>query len=534
MKRLLQHGVKAAARLLSRYPANEKVCAIRGALLQEGAGATSSGTGQPIRIAIQLVEDPFYFALFGAFVSELRKSRSVLGELVVIRATSGAIGTGWRAWLLRSVPMTWILSTQWVRAYAGLVDRVGFRSHTWRQPIQGFADWFRSVRQWRQACRKRGDFTMNVLGVEVGDLISDTYLRFRPSPRFDVADAFVLRLIWQSYRAIRQAQSYFRRRAPRFYLTSYSTYVEHGVPVRVALQEGVRVVSFGSLNRVSKELTLQDWHHAVNCDHYRAAFFALEDQQHKLQVSEKGLLARLRGGIDPATSYMKLSAYANSGTELPHDFKDAVVVFLHDFYDSPHIYPDIVFGDFWEWTCFTIETLVDAGISFFLKPHPNQVELSGAALDDLKTKYPDCRFIPQGATTTQLVDAGMSCGVTVYGTIAHELAYLGVPSIGCARHPHISFQFCHTARNRSEYAALLRTSQTLQRNAETDRAQALAFYYMHNLHGIGRELALRANFIALWKACQDSSASAEAVVAALSTLRRSEEYAALVSDTAKD
>ena len=222
---------------------------------------------------------------------------------------------------------------------------------------------------------------------------------------------------------------------------------------------------------------------------------------------------------------MKVSAYAVSGEAVPPDVGGAVVVFLHDFYDSPHIYADIVFSDFWRWACFTIETLAEAGIPFYLKPHPNQVQLSSDVLRQLQQAYPEARFLSQGITNAQLASAGMACGVTMYGTIAHELAYLGVPTVACARHPHVAFDFCSTARSEAEYAALLRSAATRQIDAEVLRREALAFYYMHNLHGDADDLTLRSRFIALWKACQDPEASADELLSALSELRRSPRFA---------
>jgi len=308
------------------------------------------------------------------------------------------------------------------------------------------------------------------------------------------------------------------------YLTSYSTYLEHGIPVRVALQEGIRVLSFGSLTRFHKELTLQDWYHTANCDQYRSTFDALANKDERLAEAEQQLRTRMSGGIDAATSYMKVSAYTSSGNAVPADVGGAVIVFLHDFYDSPHIYPDIVFGDFWNWACFTIDSLSSAGIPFYLKPHPNQVELSSNVLEQLRARYPTARFLPQGVTNTQLADAGMACGVTVYGTIAHELAYLGVPTVACARHPHIAFEFCRTARSKDEYEALLRSATELPVDAKLMRREALAFYYMHNLHGEAEDLELRARFIALWKLCQSASSPADALLEALSRLRQSPRF----------
>jgi hypothetical protein len=314
-------------------------------------------------LAIQSVEDPFYFALFGAIVAEIRKHRPAVAELVVVRAISGGVGVGWGARLRRSVPVTWILSTQWVRAFAGLADRVAFRSHSWSDPLRDIADGLRSVALWLRLRRQPAAFRLRIDGVQVDDLLTDSYLRFRPAPRFEPADPFVLRLIWQAHRAIRRARRYFRRRAPELYLTSYSTYLEHGIPVRVALQEGIRVFSFGSLNHFWKQLTVNDWFHTANCERYRVLFESLPDQERRLDEAERQLRTRLSGGIDAATSYMRVSAYAESSARVPDDLQGSVVVFLHDFYDSPHIYPDIVFDDFWSWACFTIDTLSRAGFA---------------------------------------------------------------------------------------------------------------------------------------------------------------------------
>jgi hypothetical protein len=107
----------------------------------------------------------------------------------------------------------------------------------------------------------------------------------------------------------------------------------------------------------------------------------------------------------------------------------------------------------------------------------------------------------------QLVDAGIVCGVTVYGTVAHELAYLGVSTIACARHPHHAFGFCRTAHTRIEYVELLRTYATPALSRQDMRRQALAFYYMHNLYDAGDHAVLRDAFVRFWRACNVGSVS---------------------------
>lgn len=454
-----------------------------------------------VTLTFQSVPDKFYFLLFGAICEHLKTKLHGRAELVVVRAVSGAVGTGWLAELKRAAPVAWLWSGPWVRAYGKLIDGVAYRCATWAHPFSDLADWIKSKQLLRQLQLQGNDYSLRIGGIEVADLIIDSYLRFKPSPEFDVSDPFVRRLIWQALRDVRQAHAYFGRVRPRVYLTSYTTYLEHGIPTRIALIHGVNVWAFGNLNQFGKQLTLSDSYHTQDFSGYKSGFNALDRQAERLQQAREQLENRLSGGIDAATSYMRQSAYAQSGVELPAGLEDAVVVFLHDFYDSPHVYSELVFHDFWRWICFTVEVLQKLGVPFFLKPHPNQIALSDEALGRLRAKYPCLKWLPAEASNVQLAQAGIACGVTVYGTVAHELAYLGVPSIGCARHPHHTFDFCRTARTQHEYENMLETYWEKPLPLEVMQRQALAFYYMHNLYGAGDERDLRRAFVTFWRAC---------------------------------
>jgi len=106
---------------------------------------------------------------------------------------------------------------------------------------------------------------------------------------------------------------------------------------------------------------------------------------------------------------------------------------------------------------------------------------SAQVVEQLSIRYPDVQFLSARITNKQLVDAGMSCALTVYGTVAHEIAFLGVPVIACGDHPHIGFDFCYTAKTRDEYDRLVSGYKMLDFDREAMRKQSLAFYFMHNL-----------------------------------------------------
>jgi len=491
---MLAKFVRFARRLFAALPGDRRAVAVRDALDSMGGDAASPiGRG----VVVQCVEDPLYVGVFGAVCRRLLGARPA--ELIVIRSISSAVGAGWLEWLERSTLMTVIRSSQWVRIFSSFANAVAYRSVSFSHPVGDLLDWWASGRLWRHIRGETDISGLQIRGIQVGDLVIDSYLRFKPSPRFDAADPFVRRLLWQAYRDARRSLHYFRFRKPSIYLTSYSTYIEHGIPVRAALSAGVDVRSFGNFVQFGKRLTRADWYHTPAAGHYRSVFESLDRQAERLERAEQQLRLRLSGGVDAATSYMRKSAYAAQAGPIP-EVAGAVVVFLHDFYDSPHIYSDLIFPDFWAWTCFTIETLRRSGQPFFLKPHPNQISLSGAVLDELRAKYPDLPMLTVGVTNVQLAEAGMLCGVTVYGTVAHELAYLGIPTIACARHPHHSFDFCRTATNIEQYREFLQSPGVYPLSREQMRHQALAFYYMHNLHGDAESLELRSKFVSLWKA----------------------------------
>jgi hypothetical protein len=457
-------------------------------------------------IAMQCIDDATYMAILSGAARCLAEREDASIDVIFVRSISGATGLGPAAAARRSSLIGWLIARQWLRLLAPLRPRVGYRSRSWA--ATDIIDLWLAYRVWQRVRQQAGNFSVSIAGIEVGDLIVDSYLRFRPSPRFDRRHALVWAALWQAHRDVRRARCYFRTRRPVLYLTAYTTYIEHGIAVRAALQAGVPIRAFGNFQAIGMRVTPEHPFHTADTSAYAGTFDSLGAGAiaRALEQAEVGLRRRLGGGIDDATRYMKASAYA-SGSEHVPDVRGAMIVFLHDFYDSPHVYADLVFQDFWDWIVCTIDTLRANGTPIFLKPHPNQISLSEGALDDLRRLYPELRFLSPRISNVQLAEAGMLGGVTVYGTVAHELAYLGVPTISCARHPHHAFDFCRTARTVEEYRRMLCSPGDMPVPLPAMRRQALAFYYMHNLHGDPADLELRRRFVDFWSAGVSDSAS---------------------------
>jgi hypothetical protein len=500
--------VQLAFRLSSRLPADKRLKRLHDLLAYKQPKIKSDTSAH---IVVQSVQDPFYLTLFANITYALRQRTSVNVKLFIPHSINAAIGFDLKSLLLRSFPLNRLIIRQWINLWDVVSSHIAYRSISLSYPLGDLIDAWRSWKIWCQLDSADELETLTISGVACGDLIIDTYLRFRPSPRVVISDLFMLQILWQAHRDVRRAKHYFHSTKPLLYITTYTTYIQHGIATRVAIQEGVPVISFGNGQEFGM---LHDDGYAYQVRNsllYRRDFDLLRDPLPFLDLGRTQLEARLSGGIDTATAYMKTSAYLETVNEVPN-VQGAVIVFLHDFYDSPHLYPDLVFPDFWEWVCFTLDTLRSAGIACLVKPHPNQITLSDKVIDELLVRFPDIELIAPEVTNRQLVDAGMACAVTVYGTVAHEMAYMGVPTIACARHPHVAFDFCRTAKNRTDYADLLRDALAPIISRELLREQALQFFVMHNLNYPPEQIKLRDALINTWKACEDPLTDAADIV----------------------
>jgi hypothetical protein len=488
------------------------------------------GAGAPVFL-VQEVEDPYYYGLFCQLAASLRASRASRAEGLWFRSFNVGEWDSLRRFAFSRLVAAGKASRAWGKLYSAALDGRAYSSVTFR-PFADLADLYHAVRFWKSITDKRDVLAWTVDGIVLGDLAYDSYLRFRPAPTVDVKDPYLAVVLWQALRDVRRARSYLARTRPRFLLTSYSTYVQHGVPVRVALSMGIAAYSFGNLQEAAKELEPDDTLHTRDARDYQIRFAGLSGQAEKLAVAEEALAARISGALDGATGYMRASAYADSGEDVPV-VDGEVVVFLHDFYDSPHVYEDMIFADFWAWISFTIRALEAAQIPYWLKPHPNQVDLSDAAIETLRAEHPRARFISTRVTNRQLASAGMACGITVYGTVCHELAYMGVRSIACARHPHASFGFTETARSLADYTVALENCLRVPVDKGTARAESLAFYCMHNLDGSAGDLELRDELNALRAALAADRISPEDAAGRFTELTQLPGWRALVDRLAE-
>ena len=332
-------------------------------------------------------------------------------------------------------------------------------------------------------------------GLRVGDLIYDTYLRYKPAATVDLRDPFLKEILIAALHIVHETRECLDQNKPDLLISSYASYIHHGIMVRAALEKKaekkIKIISFGSYDQIAKEIRPEYPSHVKNYFHYPELFQALSPDEQK-QAKEKALgylEKRFGGKKDLAMYYMASSAFTRESSEQTTGemiFKPTgrkrIVIFLHCFFDSPHGYRRMLYPDFYEWLSQTLQLLENSESDVYVKAHPNGVPGNEEIIERIAKKFPQVTFIHKRTNNTKMIQEGFDLGVTVHGTLAHEYPYFGIPVLNAGDNPHIDYDFCTHAKTREEYERYLRNIELVRKPTEQDREKILEFYYMHNIH----------------------------------------------------
>ena len=271
-------------------------------------------------------------------------------------------------------------------------------------------------------------------------------------------------------------------------LLPYTAYLHWGIPSRVALSSNIEVITYGSSIYMLSKLNNNHPYHSKDYSLYRNIFNNLDSKDRRLKSAHTSLLNRLEGGIDLGTAYMKRSAFHDNASA---DFsieegKPSAVVFLHCFFDSPHIYGFCIFPDFYEWIRFLLDaTEANPGINYYVKPHPNGLPDNDAIITQLVEQYKNCKnikFIDKSISNKQILEQRPAAIFTVYGTVAHEFAYQGIPVITAGENPHSPYKFLYNPKTPAELNTFISTIGKFGLPKDYDQNEIIEFFYMHYMY----------------------------------------------------
>lgn len=427
------------------------------------------------KILFQTPEDYFYVVIFSMIKSFFQQSEI---HFVDIR-----MDYGWRSRLgqIRFAPLFY---RKWLKLYCDKGGCVDFKLYVAKKDVLDRHHDLAKKIFCNLKC-KEDVLSIQISDIEVGDLIYDTYLRYKTSAGLDYRDDFLYNIIVQAAVLIDRSLKYFTTKKIDYFFTSYTSYLHHGIPARVAIRCGTKVVSAGSYDQLFKIIQGPYYSHTKEFRYYKSDFekqrLNLDDQ--KIIEAQKSLEDRFQGVIDAQTYYMRESAFHQSATVKPvieNNGRKKAIIFLHCFFDNPHCYGKINYADFYDWITSLLSKANTSKYDYYVKPHPNGLAENAPIIESLRQAYPQVKFISSKVSNNQLIREGFDAGFTVYGTLAHELPYFNIPVVCGGENPHQTFDFSIQTANRTEYENYFANLDLIPKVNENAREEILQFYYMHN------------------------------------------------------
>jgi len=325
-----------------------------------------------------------------------------------------------------------------------------------------------------------------ISGVSVGDLIYGHFLRIFKTHTISLDDPRLEELVEKFtyfFKIFNKLRDIYSVRAV---LVSHCVY-SYGIPVRIALDRNVEVYQ---VTGESAYLMTKDYPMAyTDFFKYKEKFNELSmiRKSEGLALAQDRLQIRFNGaiGVDmPCTTDTAFHNYFDGSTRLlENSNKPKILVALHDFFDAPSPFGNNLFSNTYEWLCDLQEFSKLVDYEWYLKVNPSSTDVSYEVLQSFVENSNGFRLLPVNASHHQIISEGVNYALTIYGTIASEYPFLGIPVINASRNnPHVAYNFSVSPKSRDEYWQTLLNIENL--NMQIPKEEILEFYFMHHIYPV--------------------------------------------------
>jgi hypothetical protein len=207
-----------------------------------------------------------------------------------------------------------------------------------------------------------------------------------------------------------------------------------GLPLKTAI--AARVAAFVAHHRHTRRLDADRPASGMDFLDYRGDFAELSDPErsHALVLAEEFLTGRLVGGdgfsVTGASVWERDVSLAASRST--NGSVRTVLVASHSFWDAQHAGGGFLFPDFFSWLEHLVELARRTEHRWRIKLHPDQRDASigvEPAVSALIEDVPNVELVPNGAPNSRLIAEGVDLVTTIYGTVAMEFPWFGVPAV---------------------------------------------------------------------------------------------------------
>ena len=315
---------------------------------------------------------------------------------------------------------------------------------------------------------------LKINGILVGDLIYDTYLRYNEKTTVNLKDIFLIEVLAKTLNSLDKLTK--KKLVFEEIFTNQLAYIYHGLLVRKYKKKKVQVYNF-MWTAGPHFAPISRYFHLYDFMKYKSLFKKEKNKKQKLHEAKLLLENKFGGKIIPQENFMPVSAYENKNQYLP---KILGTIFLHCFVDSPTSRGNCIFVDFEEWIIETLEYFRKKKVShqIAIKPHPDSKEASLALIKKLKSSYPEFIWLNKNFSNKTIFNKKPFFGLTVMGTVLHELAYHNIIPISAGENSTLNYNFTKTANTKKNYFILIDRAIEKKLHYLSNKKEILEWVYM--------------------------------------------------------
>lgn len=324
-------------------------------------------------------------------------------------------------------------------------------------------------------------FNISIIEIKIGELIYDTYLRFFNLPTIeDIRDKRLISIIEIAINIALNFENVILKKNIKCLFNTYTSYIGHGITTRLCLKHNIPVYVFGMYTEIIQKVEKDNPYH---CSKHWNFSPNKEIESENIIKAEKLLKGRFSGEIDSAVFYMNQTSFQETtlNKNLSTSFKEKkrnVVLYSHDFYDSPHVNRSLLFNDLYQFLNETLKEMVfDTQTQYWIKIHPNGIGDCKERTIDLVNSF-DCshfKILDDSVSNLNIIELKPDLIVTARGTVAMEMAFFEIPVVALYDNPYVNFNFAHTCYDLESFYSIIKGEKTTEINF--DKNLIYSFYY---------------------------------------------------------
>ena len=325
---------------------------------------------------------------------------------------------------------------------------------------------------------------LKINNIWVGDLIYDTFLKIKKVPTINIHSEEFIKFFNDAVYVFFYWNEFFKKNNVKALIISHSTYL-YGMVMRIANSSKVTVYkpTFNTIYKIKKKnFTIGD------------EFFSLKKkfqnlpkkiQKNGLKLAENEIEEMYKGNKKFALGYN----YKNRKVNILKVNKNKILIAMHNFYDSPHVFGKMLFPDFYEWLNHIVELSKKTNHEWYFKLHPENTKKDLNLIKKILSKNKKIKLISSKINNNIIFNIGINCVLTCFGSIGYEFAYQGIKVINaCVRNPHAGYGFTLNPKTITEFDHMILNIHKIKLNIK--KAEILEFLFM-------RRYFLRINWLQL-------------------------------------